>query len=251
MKSLITLLIFTSILLLSIGQINAQIVTDRPDQTESSSTVGKGNLQIEAGLLIRFAGEDENAVRQILAPTTLFRYGITEGIELRLLSQLESIKIQDQVAQGISDIEVGAKIQLFQKEESRFEVAFLSHLLVPTGSENLSLESFGTINKLAVSQEINETLGLGYNLGYNYFGTGSGMLTYSAVLGVGVNDKVAIYVEPYGELVDMEEFVLNFDTGLTYLVKDNLQLDFSFGTGLTHKMNYISLGCCWKIAKTS
>jgi len=164
---------------------------------------------------------------------------------------LESIKIQDQLAQGISDIEVGAKIQLFQKEESRFEVAFLSHLLVPTGSENLSLESFGTINKLAISQEINETLGLGYNLGYNYFGTGSGMLTYSAVLGVGVNDKVAIYVEPYGELVDMEEFVLNFDTGLTYLVKDNLQLDFSFGTGLTHKMNYISVGCCWKIAKTS
>ena len=251
MKSLLTLLIFTSILVLSIGQIKAQIVTDRPDQTESSSTVGKGNLQIEAGLLIRFAGEDENAVRQILAPTTLFRYGITEGIELRLLSQLESIKIQDQVAQGISDIEVGAKIQLFQKEESRFEVAFLSHLLVPTGSENLSFESFGTINKLAVSQEINETLGLGYNLGYNYFGRGSGMLTYSAVLGVGVNDKVAIYVEPYGELVDMEEFVLNFDAGLTYLVKDNLQLDFSFGTGLTHRMNYISLGCCWKIMKAS
>jgi hypothetical protein len=247
MKSRITLFIFTSILVLSIGQIKAQIVTDRPDQTEGSSTVGKGNLQIEAGLLIRFAGEDENAARQILAPTTLFRYGISEGIEIRLLSQLESIKIQDQVAQGISDIEVGAKIQLFQKEESRFEVAFLSHLLVPTGSENLSLESFGTINKLAVSQEINETLGLGYNLGYNYFGRGSGMLTYSAVLGVGVNDKVAIYVEPYGELVDMEEFVLNFDTGLTYLVKDNVQLDFSFGTGLTHRMNYISLGCCWKI----
>ena len=73
------------------------------------------------------------------------------------------------------------------------------------------------------------------------------MLTYSAVLGIGVNDKVAIYVEPYGELVNMEEFVLNFDAGLTYLVKDNVQLDFSFGTGLTHKMNYISLGCCWKI----
>ena len=150
MKNLITLLIFTSILVLSIGQIKAQIVTDRPDQTESSSTVGKGNLQIEAGLLIGFAGEDENAIRQILAPTTLFRYGITEGIELRLLSQLESIKIRDQMAQGISDIEIGAKIQLFQKEESRFEIAFLSHLLVPTGSENLSLERFGTINKLAV-----------------------------------------------------------------------------------------------------
>jgi len=71
------------------------------------------------------------------------------------------------------------------------------------------------------------------------------------VLGVGVNEKVAIYIEPYGELIDMAEFVLNFDTGLTYLVKDNVQLDFSFGTGLTHKMNYISIGCCWKITRAS
>ena len=244
-------LVFTCILVLFIDQVNGQIVTDRPDQTESSSTVGNGNLQIEAGLLIGFAGEDENAVRQILAPTTLFRYGITEGIELRLLSQLESIKIQDQLNQGISDIEIGAKIQIFKREESRFEVAFISHLLVPTGTEGVSIGNFGTLNRLAVSQEINETLGLGYNLGYNYFGRGSGMLTYSAVLGVGVNDKVAIYIEPYGKLIDMEEFVLNFDAGLTYLVKDNLQLDFSFGTGLTHRMNYISLGCCWKIMKAS
>jgi Putative MetA-pathway of phenol degradation len=247
MKSLITLFIFTSILVLSIGQINAQIVTDRPDQTESSSTVGNGNLQIEAGLLIGFVGEDEYAIRHILAPTTLFRYGITEGIELRLLSQLMSIKIQDQLNQGISDIEIGAKIQIFKREESRFEVAFISHLLVPTGTEGVSIGNFGTINRLAVSQELNETLGLGYNLGYNYLGFGRGHLTYSMVLGVGVNEKVAIYIEPYGKLIDMEEFLLNFDTGLTYLVKDNVQLDFSFGTGLTHKMNYISLGCCWKI----
>ena len=98
---------------------------------------------------------------------------------------------------------------------------------------------------------MNETLGLGFNLGYNYLGLGRGHLTYSTVLGVGVNEKVAIYVEPYGELIDMAEFVLNFDTGLTYLVKDNVQLDFSFGTGLTHKMNYISIGCCWKIARAS
>lgn len=251
MKRILRSLFFICILALASAQLQAQMVTDRPDQTESSSTVGHGNLQLEAGLLIAFLGEDENATREILAPTTLFRYGITKGIEIRLVSQFASLKFQDQLTQGITDLEIGAKVQLFKKEDSRFEVAFLSHLLVPTGSEGLSLENFGTINKLAVSQEINETLGLGYNLGYNYFGSGSGIITYSAVLGVGVNDKVAFYVEPYGSLIDFEEFVLNFDTGLTYLLKENLQLDFSFGTGLTHKMNYISVGCCWKIIKIS
>jgi len=33
------------------------------------------------------------------------------------------------------------------------------------------------------------------------------------------------------------------------LVKDNLQLDFSFGTGINHTMNYISLGFSWKTLK--
>ncbi len=46
-------------------------------------------------------------VKLILAPTTLLRYGITEGIELRLLSQFETIKLQDQLVQGISDLEIG------------------------------------------------------------------------------------------------------------------------------------------------
>lgn len=238
-----------AILMLAIfaGQAKAQLITDRPDQTESSSTVGKRNLQIESGLLLGFEGDGQFSTRQILAPTNLFRYGITKGIELRLLSQFESSKIQDELVQGISDIEIGAKIQIFQREGSRSEVAFISHLLVPTGSSELSNDGFGTINKLAVSHEISESMGLGYNIGYDYMGVGSGNLSYSLVLGVGVNDKVGLYIEPYGELVDMGDFLQNFDAGLTYLAKENLQFDLSFGTGINHKMNYISLGCCWKI----
>ena len=229
------------------SHLNAQLITDRPDQTESSSTVGKQNLQIESGILVGFEGDGQFSTRQILAPTNLFRYGLTKGIELRLLSQFESFKIQDQVVQGISDIEIGAKFQIFQREGSWTEIAFISHLLVPTGSTELSNDDFGTINKLAVSHEINETMGLGYNIGYDYMGAGSGNLTYSLVLGVGVNEKVGIYIEPYGELVDLEDFQHNFDAGFTYLAKDNLQFDLSFGTGINHRMNYISLGCCWKI----
>jgi len=239
----------TLILVLSLGQLKAQIVTDRPDQTESSSTVGKGNLQIEAGLLIGSEGDEPLSTRQILAPTTLFRYGITKGIELRFMGQLESLKLQDQVFWGISDIEFGAKFQVFQKEGSRSEVAFLTHLVLPTGPAELTNDAFGTINKLAISHEINEYMGLGYNLGFNYLGSGKGDLTYSLVLGVGLGEKMSIYAEPYGEYVNLDNFLHNFDAGLTYLVEENLQLDVSFGLGLNHRMNYVSVGCCWKIVR--
>lgn len=52
-----------------------KIITDRPDQTESSSTIPKGSLQIESGMLLGFAENDNISLRTIIAPSTLFRYG--------------------------------------------------------------------------------------------------------------------------------------------------------------------------------
>lgn len=247
MKRIKVVLLVTSVFALSMVQIKAQIVTDRPDQTESAVTVGGRNLQLEAGFGIAFEGDEQFSTRYILAPTTLFRYGITDGIELRLLSQFESVKWQDQVTQGISDLQIGAKIQVFKKEDVNAEIAFISHLIVPIGTPEISLGNFGTINKLAISHDLTENMNLGYNIGYDYLGTGRGDLIYSVALGVGVNDKLGIYVEPFGRVLDFVDFRLNFDAGLAYLVKENLQFDFSFGTGINQRMNYISVGCCWKI----
>ena len=230
-----------------IGQLKAQIITDRPDQTESSSTVGNGNLQIESGLLIGFVGEMVSSNRQILAPTNLFRYGITENIELRFLSQFESFRHDDINVQGISDIEIGTKIQLLKSESKNTEIAFLSHLIVPSGTKELTNDKYGTINKISISHEINERFGIGYNLGYNYFGQGKGDLTYSIALGIAINDKVSIYIEPYGDFVDFDGYISNFDTGFTYLANENLQFDFSFGTGINKRMNYLSIGFSWLI----
>jgi len=230
-------------------QINAQIVTDRPDQTESSSTVGIGNLQIESGILVGYTGNEITSVRQILLPTNLLRYGLTQEIELRLLSQFETYKIGDTSIQGISDLEIGTKIQILQDENKNTEIAFLSHLIVPTGTLELTGDTFGTINKLSISHQLGNSLAFGYNLGYNYFGENSGDFTYSLALGTSVNEKVSIYIEPYGEVVDFKEFVLNFDAGITYLANDNLQFDFSFGTGVNERMNYISVGFSWLLEK--
>ncbi|MDO7172282.1 transporter [Mariniflexile sp. AS56] len=227
------------------------IITDRPDQTESSSTIEAGSLQIETGILLGFSEDDFSSERQLLAPTTLFRYGITNGIELRVLSQFESLKDQNstQKVSGISDLEIGTKIQLFKKETVNTEIAFLSHLILPTGSTGLTNNRFGTINKLSISHTLSDALGLGYNVGYDYFGEGSGNLTYSVALGVSVTETLGIYIEPYGNFVEFNTHEASFDAGIAYLLKDNCQLDFSFGTGINHTMNYLSLGCSIQIAK--
>jgi hypothetical protein len=240
-------LIVTILILTGLNKvINAQeIVTDRPDQTESSTTIPNKSFQIEMG----FGSGNYDSERLSLLPTTLFRYGLSKSIELRFVEQLGvyNNKATSTTEFGLSDIELGLKLQVLKKEDIKTEIAFISHLIIPTGSSELTNTNYGTINKLAISHGLNKFLDLGYNLGYNYFGTGNGDITYSLVIGIGLSDKMGMYLETFGEYSDFTEITSNFDSGLTYLVKENLQLDFSLGLGLNQKMNYFSLGFSWNI----
>ncbi len=121
-------------------------------------------------------------------------------------------------------------------------------MILPTGTKEVSFEKLGTINKLSISHELTDNIGLGYNLGYDYFGYQNGFLTYSVVLGIAISERVSMYLEPYGSIGIFDEHLANFDAGITYLVKDNFQLDFSFGTGINYTMNYLSAGFSWNIA---
>lgn len=240
-KKLTALLLF-----FSIGTISAQeIITDRPDQTESSSTVPLKSLQVEACALFQKAG----GIAVNAYPSILWRYGVTKNFELRLLTQFETNKgiHNSSKNSGISDLQIGAKIQLFKKENINTEIAFLSHLILPTAKRKLTNDKLGTINKLSISHLISERMGIGYNVGYDFFGTGSGNLTYSIALGVSLSDKIGFYIEPYGEFSEFENHFASFDTGFTYLLKGNLQLDISYGTGLNYTMNYFSTGFSWNI----
>ena len=235
------------LLLLFTNLLNAQLVTDRPDQTESAATVNKGSLQLESGFMLGF--EEVNAIttRQILSPTTLFRYGLMHGMEIRVVNQFEMLKTPTESFQGISDTELGVKFEILNKPGINTQIAFLTHVIVPTGSADLTGDMVESVNKIAISHNIKDNVGLGCNLGYSYFGQGPGDLTYSLVLGIGINDRAGIYVETYGEIAAFADLMINADAGLTYLIRDNFQLDLSFGTGANHKMNFLATGISWLI----
>lgn len=227
-----------------------KIVTDRPDQTESSTTIPKKSLQIESGMLLMHAEEGDISIREVAVPSNLFRYGITKDVEIRVANQYLNIwdENKEMVITGFADLEIGAKIQLFKKKDSRTEIAILSHFLLPTGTKQLSFGNMGTINKLCFSHMLGETIGLGYNIGYNYYGLDNGFLTYSLALNISITDKAGFYIEPYGEIGIFDKNFSNIDAGMTYLLKNNFQLDFSLGTGLNYTMNYLSAGFSWNIA---
>ncbi|PHQ57634.1 MAG: hypothetical protein COC16_00495 [Lutibacter sp.] len=226
------------------------IVTDRPDQTESSSTIPKGSLQIEMGLVALTA--DDNSVTNFAGSSTLLRYGISEKIELRIFNQYESNKKGleggEVKVSGLSDLELGFKVQLFKKEGVNTEIAFLSHAIVPTAKSELSNNNLGTINKLSISHNMSESISLGYNVGYDYIEQISSF-TYSAALGLSISKSFGGYIESYGAFFEGGFFESNFDIGFTYLLNPNFQLDVSYGAGLNNDMQYASTGFSWNIPR--
>ena len=216
------------------------IITDRPDQTESSSTIPIKSLQFETGILI----ESIKIEKQFLTPTILSRYGLTKNLELRLLTQYESLKnkINYEKIEGISDLEIGTKIQLYKKESSPTEIAFISHLVLPTAPKKLSNDKIGTINKLSISHSISELFGIGYNIGYDFLGSGNGDFTYSLAISYSISNTFGVYIEPFGKYLNLEKHESNFNSGITYLLHDNFQLDISYGVGINHSMKYFAFG---------
>ena len=222
------------------------IVTDRPDQTESSLTVSRCNFQIESGVSIA----SNNSVKSTLLPSTLLRYGVFDGVELRFVFQNESSEIDlegvNKKTTGFSDLEIGTKIQLLKKENVNTEIAFISHLIIPTAKTGLTTSNFGVINKISISHALSEKIGLGYNIGYDLVEKQSA-LTYSLALGISISEKVGAYIEPFGAWAEQNQFDSNFDLGVTYLIKPNFQLDLSYGVGINNDLEYLSAGFSWEI----
>lgn len=223
------------------------IITDRPDQTEASSIVPVNSLQIEMGFISERINQGEE--KSVAFPSTLLRYSFNDVIELRVFNQYEnySSRLQNGSTKGLSDLEIGGKFQVFKRDSCITEVAFITHAVLPTAKNILSNKTLGVITKLSVSHSLLNRLGIGYNLGYSFLDK-THAFTYSLALGFSITDKIGCYLEPFGIYSENGFFESNFDGGLTYLLRQNLQLDASYGFGLNHTMNYISLGFSWNIA---
>ncbi len=218
------------------------IITDRPDQTESATALQPKYFQIETGGALEVEGDFQNLVIN----TNLFRYGVAKNLELRLVTELSQQKINriGYKAIGINDLELGFKYQFINKA---VELALLSHLILPTGNENVSAREVGVSNKICFSHDVLENMSFGYNFGYDYYTKDNHAFTYTYAVGVGLTEKIGFYSEIYGGLAEFENFSISYDGGFTLLLQPNLQLDFSVGTGINNRANYYAIGASWRL----
>lgn len=233
-RSLITSLI---LLLLAGMQIQAaELVTDRPDQTESSSVVPAGTIQIETGLVY---GSDENKGTEYSSLnllTTLLRVGILSSMELRLGTDY-TIETTDygniqRTFEGLSPIYLGTKIAITEESGLLPEMAFLFHLTFENGSKYFRPHELEPDFRMAFSHTLSERLGFGYNIGAEW-SNGLPIYVYSAAFGYSLTGDIGIFVEWFGDAPEGESANHLLDAGATYLILPILQADVSAGIAIT------------------
>lgn len=146
-----------------------ELVTDRPDFTESSMVVGPGMMQLETGSSLEFDGRGDGRSRTLTTPLALMRLGISRTVELRLSSDGDIFTAFGQGSSrfstnGFADVEVGAKWVFLDRKAQAFAMAVIPMVSVPVGT---AIASSGTLDP-TVKLTWAKSLPGGFDLSGNY-----------------------------------------------------------------------------------
>ena len=232
------------------------LVTDRPDFTESSSTVGRGVLQLEGGVTF---SNFRSGTKVTTAGEILARWGVAEKLELRF--QLPSYSLERSSGAdgtGFLSSGIGLKYELAQGRGDGFiggmEAALIASTTVPTGTSDFASSKWQPAAVLAAGWELGPNVGIVGNLGISRPADDENRYTtlwVSVALGVGLTEAASVFIELYG--FNREEArgpnTATFQTGLVYLVNPDLQLDARVARRLTGRgVDFlVGAGLSWRL----
>ena len=239
------------ILLFTCNIINAQdspIDTDRPDQTESVNLVPKKWLQFEAGFSSQ---ENKKNNHEYLTPTLLSKYGLSNRIELRLITSIitnSQIYIPTGTVSktGLEPVEIGAKISLWEEKKWIPKTSFLFHFAIPgLASKANNIDLIAPNFRFTLQNSIAKNFAIGYNIGAEWDGEDRRpAYIYTFSPGLNFADKWYGYIEAFGSIKKNEPSQHSIDGGLAYNVTNNFKIDISSGAGITKAAPnwYIAIG---------
>ena len=227
-----------------------RIETERHDFTQSTTTVGRGIVQIESGYSYFYKDEADEIEQLHVTPEMLLRYGISEDIEFRLRFNYGWLFIdQADDTDGAQDLVWSFKLGMTEEcgwlPESALELRFTA----PTGGNAFSTDRVDHGIDYIYGWELRDGWELYGSTGY---GTGGlddfGLIpeepaedwfvvwNQSIALGTELNERTTVYNEFFGLFShaltdDFSIFVYNI--GVDYYITDDFVLDVRVGKGLT------------------
>ena len=231
-----------------------EMSTDRPDTTESPFTLDAGHVQLEMSVVdYMYDRHNDGGVttRAFAVAPLLIKVGLTNSIDLQLgLDPYTNVRTEDRATgeneriSGFGDTTVRLKVNLFgndsTKETCGWALAVMPFVTFPTARDGLGADDVegGLIVPAAV--ELCDGWGLGLMAEIDVIRSGDDDryvfdFVHTATLAYDLCEEVGFYVEYAGflSLNDEEDYRAYFDTGLTYALSGDVQLDLGIRVGLT------------------
>ena len=213
------------------------IATDRPDFTESSTTVGAGVAQIEAGYTYTRNSNDNRHGHSCGEP--LLRVGVyADWLELRAaLAPATDIVNGDSVS-GVEDLYLGIKLGLTAQSDWLPEVAIVPQMTVPTGHASFTAGRTLPGCNLLYGWDVTETFSTAGSTQVNLAVDGTDSYVewaQSWTVAVALAENVGLYTEWFAILPESSSAVASehyLNGGFTWQPNDDVQWDIRAGTGL-------------------
>jgi hypothetical protein len=233
------------------------LITDRPDATESPSTIPAGYIQVETGAFYESFAEGVIKYESYTYNTTLVRLGLLDNLELRIgwdfvegKSKINGNPSND-ITSGFNPLLLGAKIAIADEKGWFPEIGLLGHLYLPfTAGSDYKPETTGIDFRFSFAHTISETSSLSYNIGAQWRDDSpEAAYVYTLAYGLALNDKLGTYAELYGDLPENNKANHFWDAGLTYLISNNVQLDATVGSSITEGQDILlSTGISFRLS---
>lgn len=249
---------FLGVAILSYGQTKkAELITDRPDQTESAMLVPRGGLQVETGFAYEKDHQDGLERTNVTYDKLLIKYGVNDHFELRFVTGFigKRAKIAEHPisrVQGFSPMALGVKVKLADEKGFWPQAAFIGHINLRTGSKDFNPSYTAADFRFTFAHTVSEKFALSYNLGAEWNGeTPDAAFLYTLALRYTATNRVGIFVESYAFFPERDKADNRFDCGLTYMITSMVQWDLSGGLGLSRSAPdyFLSTGVSFRLLR--
>lgn len=242
----------------SLAQYAETLVSDRPGLGNSPLTVGKRVLQVQPGMQFKniHASVYSDEVGREWGTDQVIRYGLFERVELSTCFAYQYARLWEEHrpvekwnTSQISKLNLSARWNILAGNARKpsigllanFEFFYRNQLVAPTSPSVVFMISFSPFKELGVLVNVGLNEPIHRNPDFFF------LLNTAYQLSERFSFFMEYYLEPPTAFF---ESALKFDTGMAFLVHNNLQLDFFIGRSAYNGLDsdwFVNMGASWRI----
>jgi hypothetical protein len=222
------------------------IQPDRPSIGNPPFIVPLHKLYIETGFAYE-RNKNENILQETFYyNTTLLRYGLTSGAEIRLqvdyITQKTNEYSEISKITGFEPISIGSKLFISDEVGLIPKTSFSFNITLPDfGNKNFRPPNLSPSFYLLAQNNLSDIVNLCYDFGFEWDSENMKPTKfYSICLGINITDEINYFVENYGYINDLSSSLF-LNTGVAYLIGKSFQLDISGALNINKNNKYFLL----------